>query len=83
MVSNSQWQKFARFLKNNHLYERFIYNTIRQYGLSRFTFINERVRPRDFMLSGFNWSQTAEGVYFWSDRSLEWIDYYDNLIFNE
>ena len=81
MSKTNQIKLFIRFLKENKVYEKFIYNFdiyIKHRRLRRrkclFSFKNymKDTEPEYYLFDSFEWVNTPEGGCFWADMDTKW-----------
>ena len=77
-------QQFIHFLKQNNIYETFVFYFNKREDIrnnicpkSRFFSETEHIKYID---KAFSWSSTKEGHMFWFRMSTNWRRYYSNLI---
>ena len=65
-MGNNEPQKFFRWLKEHHIYDRWVYNTANRP-------LHWKIRTgsiKELVVSAFKWNGTPEGYSFW-----EWVAY--------
>ncbi len=79
-------RNFLKFLKQNHIYERFIFN-FKKYNIyfkrseqMNFSKFISTCLPSSYIDSAFSWRRTAEGFEYWNCINSEYMKelYYDN-----
>ena len=65
-------KKFIKFLKDEGVFQRFVYYTMKRYKGDPYEFLR-RSRPDLFVLVAFPWKDTVEGDVFWFIIHLEWV----------
>jgi len=76
-------ETFINFLKNNDVYDRFIYNCKNDNGFKNkhWSSLNElcnELNAEEYFTYAFNWSNTKEGGNFWYKLSIKWEKYLRN-----
>ena len=76
---DKKWKrKFIAFLKENGIYEKWIYNMKRQHPLSDTGWWNHfedsiyEIKSYEGINHAFIWSDTKDGHEFWSFYNIEW-----------
>jgi len=79
-------KEFVRFLKENGVYDKFIYNCENVISSSYFTktyksletFCTD-IKKKDYFYDSFDWENSTEGHTFWSKINGKWLNYLDNM----
>ncbi len=67
-LKESYRDRFVKFLKDNKLYQAFLYN--KKHSLK------EEENPVLFVESAFDWKATPEGEDLWKEANRKWVDIY-------
>ena len=81
---NSTKQQFVKFLKDNNVYEQYMFNfkehrikrkqdVPRVYYAEKVFFLN--CNCEYFIRNAFPWKCTPQGGYYWANIDTKWIDY--------
>lgn len=81
LMKNLMKKKFIKFLKENNVYERFMYNfEHREERFYKYQKINFKTyfngtHERCLLFSAFDWDSTSEGLRFWDEIDTKWVVY--------
>jgi len=82
-------KEFVKFLKDNHIHDKFVYNyqrSIDKKKRNRYPYIEisdycDMTNDLDYILSSFSWVDSHEGIGFWSGYNDKWKEFYlENLL---
>lgn len=74
-------KKFINFLKENHVYERFMYNFEHRkeihnlYPKINFKRYFDVTYEKHLLYNAFAWRGTCQGYVFWQELNQKWIKY--------
>lgn len=76
-------QIFIQFLKDNDAYEEYVYNfnkreKFRNKACPKNQFFSKK-EPKEYILFAFTWDSTSEGLRFWNEIDIKWMDYLANI----
>ena len=69
-------KEFVKFLKDNNVYDKFIYNLKNYISLDDYCY---KIYITNYILDSFTWNNTKEGHNFWYDIYNKWVNYLNNL----
>ena len=84
---NSTKQQFVKFLKDNNVYEQYMFN-FKEHRIKRKEYVPQiyytakdfflKCYYKDFLMHAFMWRYTSEGFLYWEDMNRKWkrIDAY-------
>lgn len=82
-------QQFIHFLKQNNIYEQFMFNFNNRKKLSTNKFYQDNItfkhfiqhiNIQDYIVLAFAWNNTKEGRDFWSETSIKWYRTISNYL---
>jgi len=71
-------KNFVEFLKDNNIYDQFIYN-LKNYNSISLDDYCYKIYITSYILDAFSWKHTKEGYDFWDEMSDKWIKYLKGL----
>ena len=79
-------QQFIRFLKDNNVFEKYIYNLEHReeihpwYPKVSAKKYFDTIDEKNLLYCAFAWSYTRQEMYFWLNLNEKWLDYISNDI---
>ena len=80
---NMTWkEKFLRFLKEEGVYSKWVYNIYEQHPTSdihfweyrwKYEVLSEKNQCEEGIIYAFSWADTIQGQEFWSALSSKWV----------
>lgn len=71
-------QTFVKFLMDSSCYVEFIENLYKGRGIDLHTYMT-RTPPISFISDSFVWSDSKQGITFWSDIDKKWMKYFKSF----